>query len=105
MRKLIYGMNLSLDGYIAAAGDDIGWGVPSDELFQVGPTSPGDRPDAVRAQAVADDELPLADRRPAAQRHPGGDRVRAVAGQPKVVFASSPHPTSSDRPDGRSVTR
>ncbi|MFF0725058.1 dihydrofolate reductase family protein [Streptomyces sp. NPDC004134] len=34
MRKLIYGMNLSLDGYIAAPGDDIGWGVPSDEWFQ-----------------------------------------------------------------------
>ncbi|MFB8754382.1 dihydrofolate reductase family protein [Streptomyces sp. NPDC059852] len=35
MRKLIYGMNLSLDGYIAAAGDDIGWsGLPSPELFQ-----------------------------------------------------------------------
>ena len=35
MRKLIYGMNLSLDGYIAAPGDDLGWsGPPSDELFQ-----------------------------------------------------------------------
>ncbi|MEU1623416.1 dihydrofolate reductase family protein [Streptomyces sp. NPDC005722] len=34
MRKLIYGMNLSLDGFIAAPGDDIGWSVPSDELFQ-----------------------------------------------------------------------
>ncbi|MFE5190304.1 dihydrofolate reductase family protein [Streptomyces sp. NPDC056628] len=35
MRKLIYGMNVSLDGYIAAAGDDIGWsGPPSEELFQ-----------------------------------------------------------------------
>ncbi|MFI9011025.1 dihydrofolate reductase family protein [Actinosynnema sp. NPDC053489] len=34
MRKLIYGMNLSLDGYIAAAGDDHNWGEPSDELFQ-----------------------------------------------------------------------
>ncbi|MEU7321463.1 dihydrofolate reductase family protein [Streptomyces griseoviridis] len=34
MRKLIYGMNLSLDGYIAAPGDDIGWSTPSDELFQ-----------------------------------------------------------------------
>ncbi|WP_432033596.1 dihydrofolate reductase family protein [Streptomyces antibioticus] len=35
MRKLIYGMNLTLDGYIAAVGDDIGWGgTPSDELFQ-----------------------------------------------------------------------
>ena len=35
MRKLIYGMNLTLDGYIAAPRDDIGWsGPPSDELFQ-----------------------------------------------------------------------
>ncbi|MET4920937.1 dihydrofolate reductase family protein [Streptomyces sp. PSRA5] len=34
MRKLIYGMNLTLDGYIAAPDGDIGWGVPSDELFQ-----------------------------------------------------------------------
>ena len=34
MRKLAFGMNLSLDGYIAAPGDDIGWSLPSDELFQ-----------------------------------------------------------------------
>ncbi|MFF4186363.1 dihydrofolate reductase family protein [Streptomyces sp. NPDC001691] len=34
MRKLIYGMNVTLDGYIAAPGDDIGWSAPSDELFQ-----------------------------------------------------------------------
>ncbi|TCC25234.1 dihydrofolate reductase family protein [Kribbella speibonae] len=34
MRKLIYGMNVTIDGYIAATGDDIGWSAPSDELFQ-----------------------------------------------------------------------
>src|SRR3954465_3229036 len=34
MRKLTFGMNLSVDGYIAAPGDDLGWSVPSDELFQ-----------------------------------------------------------------------
>jgi hypothetical protein len=34
MRKLTFCMNLSLDGYIAAPGDDLGWSVPSDELFQ-----------------------------------------------------------------------
>ncbi|MFF8772670.1 dihydrofolate reductase family protein [Kitasatospora sp. NPDC015120] len=34
MRKLTYGMNVSLDGYIAAPGDDIGWSTPSDELFR-----------------------------------------------------------------------
>ncbi|MFF3963494.1 dihydrofolate reductase family protein [Streptomyces griseorubiginosus] len=35
MRKLIYGMNLTLDGFIAAPGDDISWGGPrNEELFQ-----------------------------------------------------------------------
>src|ERR1700761_1462996 len=34
VRKLTFGMNLSLDGYIAAPGDDLGWSVPSEELFQ-----------------------------------------------------------------------
>ncbi|WP_027860272.1 dihydrofolate reductase family protein [Marmoricola sp. URHB0036] len=34
MRKLIYAMNASLDGYIAAPGDDIGWSFPSVELHQ-----------------------------------------------------------------------
>ena len=34
MRKLSFGMNMSLDGYIAAPGDDLGWSVPSDELCQ-----------------------------------------------------------------------
>ena len=34
MRKLIYSMNATLDGYIAARGDDIGWSVPSAELHQ-----------------------------------------------------------------------
>ncbi len=34
MRRLTYGMNVSLDGYIAAPGNDISWGAPSDELFQ-----------------------------------------------------------------------
>jgi hypothetical protein len=35
MRKLTFGMNRSLDdGYIAARGDDLGWSLPRDGLFQ-----------------------------------------------------------------------
>src|SRR4029450_1853339 len=34
MRKLTFAMNLSLDGYIAAPGDDLGWSGPEGELFQ-----------------------------------------------------------------------
>jgi dihydrofolate reductase len=33
MRKLTFGMNMSVDGYIAAPGDDLGWSAPSEELF------------------------------------------------------------------------
>src|SRR5436190_2376449 len=39
-------------------------------------SSGGDGPGAVRAQTVGDDELSLADRRSAAWRHTGADRVR-----------------------------
>ncbi len=34
MRKLTYGMNVSLDGYVAAPDGDHGWGASSDELFE-----------------------------------------------------------------------
>lgn len=34
MRRLTYGLNVSVDGFIAAPGDDLGWSEPSDELFQ-----------------------------------------------------------------------
>ena len=34
MRKLIYSMNPSLDGFIATRGGDIDWTVPDDELFR-----------------------------------------------------------------------
>jgi dihydrofolate reductase len=33
MRKLIYSMTVSLDGYIAAPDGSIEWGAPDDELF------------------------------------------------------------------------
>src|SRR3954451_490961 len=43
MRKLTVGMKLSLDGYIAAPGDDLGWSVPSERAVPVvvGAAAPG----------------------------------------------------------------
>ena len=38
MRKLAFGMNLSLDGYIAAPGDDLGWSVRATSCSSGGPT-------------------------------------------------------------------
>lgn len=34
MGRLIYSMSVSLDGFIAGPGGDIGWGAPSDELHR-----------------------------------------------------------------------
>jgi hypothetical protein len=34
MRELTFGMNRALDGYVARPGDDLGWSVLSEEMFQ-----------------------------------------------------------------------
>ncbi|AEV85376.1 deaminase [Actinoplanes sp. SE50] len=91
MGKLTYGMNVSLDGYIAAPGGDLGWGAPSDELFQWW----SDRVAATglalygrRLWETMNAHWPTADRRPdatPAQIEYAG-RWRAM---PKVVFSST----------------
>ena len=91
MRTLTFAMNLSLDGDVAAPGDDLGWSAPSDELF------------AWWSDRVAATGLALYGRRlwdamsahwPTADQQPGATpaqiefahRWRAM---PKVVFSST----------------
>ncbi|NEN05816.1 dihydrofolate reductase [Diaminobutyricibacter tongyongensis] len=91
MRKLGYGMNVSLDGYIAAPGDDLGWSMPSDELFQWW----SDRVDATglalygrKVWETMCSHWPDADRQPGATPEviEFADRWRDM---PKVVFSST----------------
>ena len=91
MRKLIFGMNQSLDGYIAAPGDDLGWSTPSDELFQWW------------SDRVAETGLALYGRKlwqtmsshwPTADQQPGVTAAEVEFAQrwrdmPKVVFSST----------------
>lgn len=91
MRKLTIGMNLSLDGYVAAPGDDLSWGVPSDELFHWW------------SDRVASTGLALYGRRlwdtmsshwPTADRLPGAtpaqvEFARRWRDMPKVLFSST----------------
>ena len=94
MRKLIFGMNVSLDGYIAAPGDDLGWGVPSDELFQwwsdrVGST--GLSLYGRRLWETMSSHWPTADQQPGATpaQIEFAHRWRDM---PKVVFSSATFP-------------
>jgi dihydrofolate reductase len=91
MRKLTFAMNLSLDGYVAAPGDDIGWSVPSDELFQWWS-------DRVAATGVALYGRKLwemmSSHWPTADQHPGAtaaqiEFARRWQEMPKVVFSST----------------
>lgn len=92
MGKLTFGMSVSLDGYTAAPGDDLGWSVPSDELFQWW------------SDRVAATGLALYGRRlwedmsahwPTADQQPGAtpahvEFARRWRDMPKVVFSSTP---------------
>lgn len=93
MRHLTYGMNVSLDGFVAAPGDDLSWSVPSDELFQWW------------SDRVAATEVALYGRRlwetmsafwPTADEQPGAspaevEFARRWRDMPKVVFSSTAH--------------
>ena len=91
MRKLTFAMNQSLDGYIAAPGDDLTWSVPSDALFQWWS-------DRVAATSLAlygrklwqtmSSHWPTADQQPGAT--PADiEFARRWRDMPKVVFSST----------------
>jgi dihydrofolate reductase len=91
MRKLIFGMNRSLDGYIAAPGDDLGWSVPSDELFQWWSDRVGSTGLALygrRLWETMSSHWPTADQRPGAT--PAQiEFARRWREMPKIVFSST----------------
>ena len=85
MRNLTFAMNVSVDGYVAAPGDDIGWSAPSDELFQwwsdrVGATS--------QRWETMSSHWPTADQQPGTT--PAEiEFARRWLDMPKVVFSST----------------
>src|ERR1044071_4124576 len=91
MRKLTFAMNMSLDGYIAAPGDDLGWSAPSDELFQWWSDRVGATGTALYGRKpweTITSPWRTADRRPAPPpaEIDSPSRWRAM---PKVVFSST----------------
>ncbi|WP_370692301.1 dihydrofolate reductase family protein [Nocardioides sp.] len=91
MRKLTYAMNVSLDGYTAAPGDDLGWSVPSDELFQWWSDRVGATGLALYGRKLWDGmsaHWPTADQKPdATPAHV--DYAQRWRTMPKVVFSST----------------
>ena len=91
MRKLTFGMNVSLDGYIAAPGDDLGWSVPSDELFQWWSDRVGATGLALYGRKLWEtmsSHWPTADKQPGATPAEN-EFARRWQEMPKVVFSST----------------
>jgi dihydrofolate reductase len=91
MRKLTYATNVSLDGYVAAPGDDLGWSVPSDELFQFWSDRVGATELALYGRRLWEDmngHWPNADKRPdvTPEHSTFAQRWRDM---PKAVFSST----------------
>ncbi|WP_199546199.1 dihydrofolate reductase family protein [Streptomyces sp. N35] len=91
MRKLTFAMNTSLDGYVAAPGDDLGWSVPSDELFQWWSDRVGATDLALYGRRVWEG---MSSHWPTADKQPGATPAAIeYAGRwrdmPKVVFSST----------------
>ncbi len=91
MRKLVFGMNVTLDGYVAAPGDDLGWSVSSDEQFQWWSDRVGATDLALygrRLWETMSSHWPTADQQPGAT--PAHiEFARRWRDMPKVVFSST----------------
>lgn len=92
MGKLTFAMNLSVDGYIAAPGDDLGWSVPSDELFQFWSDRVGATGLALYGRRLWEG---MSSHWPTADQQPGAtpaeiEYARRWRDMPKVVFSSTP---------------
>ena len=89
MGKLIYGMNVSVDGYIADAKDDIGWSEPSADLHQFWNDRERDTALALYGRRIYD---LMSAYWPTADQDPDADAVtvdfaRVWRDLPKVVFS------------------
>jgi dihydrofolate reductase len=98
MRKLTFGMNVTLDGYIAAPGDDLGWSggegpdsSSSDELFQWWSDRVGTTGLALYGRKLWE---AMSSHWPTADQQPGATKAeieyaRRWRDMPKVVFSST----------------
>lgn len=91
VRKLTFAMNVSLDGYVAAPGGDLGWSVPSDELFQFWSDRVGATGLALYGRRLWEE---MSSHWPTADQQPGATAAHIeFAGRwramPKVVFSST----------------
>lgn len=97
MRTLTYAMNVSLDGYVAAPGGDLGWTDPDDELFAWWSERVGSTGLALYGRTLWDEmsaHWTTADQQPdVTPAH--AEYARRWRAMPKVVFS-----TTLDRIDG-----
>ena len=107
MRKLTFAMKLSLYGYIAAPGDDLGWSMPSDELFKWWSDRMGATGLALCGRKLWETmcfHLPTADQQPGATP-PQIQYARRWRDMPKVVSPRRPARSTGTPPGHRRRSR
>ncbi|GIF70967.1 dihydrofolate reductase family protein [Asanoa siamensis] len=93
-RKLAFAMNVSLDGYTTTHGDDLGWSVPSDEVFQWWSDRVAATGTALYGRKIWEN---MSSHWPTADQQPGAtaahvEFAKRWRGMPKVVFSSTTRP-------------
>ncbi len=91
MRKLTFAMSASVDGYVAAPGGDLGWGVQSAELFQWWSDRVGETGLALYGRRLWEG---MSSHWPTADEQPGAtpahiEFARRWRDMPKAVFSST----------------
>lgn len=90
MRKLIYSMGVSLDGFIAGPDGEIDWAAPDDELHRFHNQQAREVGTELYGRRLYEAMLPwdTADERPSASE-PGLEFARIWKETPKIVFSRS----------------
>jgi len=97
MRKVIYSMGVSLDGYIAGPDGDFAWSVPDDELHRFHNERVGELGGHLLGRRLYEemtywettDQDPAFDEHPAEQREIAVEFAQIWQALPKVVFSTT----------------
>ena len=89
MRKVIYSMGVSLDGYIAGPGGEIDWSAPDEELHRFHNEQTRELGAELCGRRLYEDMLPWELAEPPSPGEPGREFAQLWKDLPKLVFSTT----------------